>query len=46
MIIRPYMPEDDDALLHLERLSSRGFPKPFVHFRRRFMDRAELYSHY
>lgn len=32
--------------MRLERQSPRGFP-PFVHFRRRFIDRAELYdTHY
>lgn len=44
MIIRPYQPPDDDALMELERQSPRGFPKPFVHFRRRFIDRAHLYA--
>lgn len=43
LTIRPYHPSDDDALIRLERLSPRGFPNPFVHFRRRFVDRAELY---
>jgi len=43
MLIRPYQPEDDPALMALERKSARGFPKPFVHFRRKFIDRANLY---
>lgn len=41
--IRPYQAEDDPQLLQLEKQSPRGFPNPFVHFRRRFIDRAELY---
>lgn len=43
MEIRPYQPEDDPLLLELERQSPRGFPHPFVHFRRRFIDRATMY---
>lgn len=43
MQIRFYHPEDDPALMHLERLSPRGLPEPFVHFRRRFIDRAALF---
>ncbi len=44
MIIRYYHPEDDPALMYLERLSPRGLPEPFVHFRRRFIDRAALFT--
>jgi predicted N-acetyltransferase YhbS len=44
MEIRPYQPEDDPLLLELERQSPRGFPHPFVHFRRRFIDRANMYK--
>ncbi len=44
MLIRYYLPEDDPALMHLERLSPRGLPEPFVHFRRRFIDRAALFA--
>lgn len=46
LTIRPYEPSDEAALLQLERLSPRGFPTPFVHFRRRFIDRAKLYPQY
>lgn len=45
MLIRPYQPEDDPHLIALERQSPRGFPKPFVHFRKRFIQRAEMYRH-
>jgi len=44
MQIRPYQPEDDPLLMQLERQCPRGFPNPFVHFRRRFIARAELYK--
>lgn len=44
MEIRPYQPEDDPLLIELERQSPRGFPHPFVHFRRHFIDRANLYK--
>jgi ribosomal protein S18 acetylase RimI-like enzyme len=44
MHIRYYHPEDDPALMALERLSPRGLPEPFVHYRRRFIDRAALFS--
>ncbi len=44
MEIRDYHPDDDPALMRLERLSPRGLPEPFVHFRRRFIDRAALFS--
>ncbi len=43
MYIRYYHPEDDPALMALERLSPRGLPEPFVHYRRRFIDRAALF---
>jgi len=46
MEIRPYHPDDDAALIAIERQSPRGFPEPFVHFRRRFVERAELYPQY
>ncbi|RPI96731.1 MAG: GNAT family N-acetyltransferase, partial [Chloroflexi bacterium] len=44
MHIRYYHPQDEPALMRLERLSPRGLPEPFVHFRRRFVDRAALFS--
>ncbi len=44
MHIRYYHPQDDPALMVLERLSPRGLPEPFVHYRRRFIDRAALFS--
>ncbi|NJL92347.1 MAG: GNAT family N-acetyltransferase [Anaerolineae bacterium] len=44
MIIRPYHSDDDPALMALERQSPRGFPKPFIHYRNRFINRAELYK--
>ncbi|NDJ78903.1 MAG: GNAT family N-acetyltransferase [Chloroflexi bacterium] len=44
MHIRYYHPEDDPALMALERLCPRGLPEPFVHYRRRFIDRAALFS--
>lgn len=44
MHIRYYHPQDDPALMILERLSPRGLPEPFVHYRRRFIDRAALFS--
>jgi ribosomal protein S18 acetylase RimI-like enzyme len=43
MHIRYYHPQDDPTLMRLERLSPRGLPEPFVHFRRRFIDRAALF---
>ena len=47
MRIRDYRPDDDPALMILERLSPRGLPEPFVHYRRRFIDRAALFAeHY
>jgi ribosomal protein S18 acetylase RimI-like enzyme len=44
MIVRWYQPEDEPYLMEIERLSPRGEPRPFVHFRRRFVDRAFLYE--
>lgn len=44
MRIRFYRPEDDPALMALERLCPRGLPEPFVHYRRRFIDRAAIFS--
>lgn len=44
MIIRPYRPPDDEALMALERLCPRGAPHAFVHYRRRFVDRAALFN--
>jgi ribosomal protein S18 acetylase RimI-like enzyme len=44
MHIRYYHPQDDPALMALERLSPRGLPEPFVHYRQRFIDRAALFS--
>lgn len=44
MHIRYYHPDDDPELMNLERLSPRGLPEPFVHYRRRFIDRAAIFS--
>lgn len=44
MRIRYYHPEDDPELMELERLSPRGLPEPFVHYRRRFIDRAAIFA--
>lgn len=44
MTIRGYRSQDDPFLMELERLSPRGEPHPFVHFRRRFIDRAMLFE--
>jgi ribosomal protein S18 acetylase RimI-like enzyme len=44
MRIRYYHPADDPALMQLERLSPRALPEPFVHYRRRFIDRAALFT--
>ncbi|NLX11967.1 MAG: GNAT family N-acetyltransferase [Chloroflexi bacterium] len=44
MHIRYYHPEDDAALMALERRCPRGLPEPFVHYRRRFIDRAAIFS--
>lgn len=44
MHIRYYRPEDDAALMALERLCPRGLPEPFIHYRRRFIDRAALFT--
>jgi ribosomal protein S18 acetylase RimI-like enzyme len=43
MDIRRYHPDDDPALMALERLCPRGVPEPFVHYRRRFIDRAAIF---
>lgn len=43
MKIRRYTEADDPALMQLERLCPRGAPEPFVHYRRRFVDRAVLF---
>lgn len=44
LIVRAYQPQDDPHLMELERLCPRGEPRPFVHFRRQFIDRALLYE--
>jgi ribosomal protein S18 acetylase RimI-like enzyme len=44
MYIRGYHPDDDPALMALERLCPRGLPEPFVHYRRRFIDRAVIFA--
>jgi ribosomal protein S18 acetylase RimI-like enzyme len=44
MHIRYYHPDDDPALMVLERLCPRGLPEPFVHYRRRFIDRATIFG--
>lgn len=44
LIIRHYRPDDDPYLMELERLSPRGEPNAFVHFRERFVDRALLFE--
>jgi len=44
MHIRYYHPDDDASLMALERLCPRGLPEPFVHYRRRFIDRATIFS--
>jgi ribosomal protein S18 acetylase RimI-like enzyme len=46
MHIRTYRPDDDPALMALERLCPRGLPEPFIHYRRRFVDRAALFADY
>ena len=46
LIIRHYQPEDDPYLMELERLCPRGEPRPFVHYRRQFVDRARLYKNH
>lgn len=42
-LIRPYHPEDDSALMAIEYRSPRGVASPFVHYRRRFVDRTAIY---
>src|SRR5215472_8604456 len=44
MRIRPYRPADDAALMAIEYRSPRGASDPFVHYRRRFIDRAALFA--
>src|ERR1700690_2405957 len=44
MRIRPYRPADDPALMAIEYRSPRGASDPFVHYRRRFADRAALFA--
>ena len=44
LTIRHYRPDDDHYLMELERLCPRGEPRPFVHFRRRFIDRAMMFQ--
>jgi GNAT superfamily N-acetyltransferase len=41
--IRPYAPDDDAALMNIEYRSPRGAASPFVHYRRRFADRAAMF---
>lgn len=43
MNIRPYAPDDDDALMNIEYRSPRGAASPFVHYRRHFADRAAMF---
>lgn len=44
MQIRPYTPTDDAALMQIELQSPRGTEAPFVHYRRRFVDRTRLFA--
>jgi ribosomal protein S18 acetylase RimI-like enzyme len=44
MRIRPYRAADDAALMAIEYRSPRGASDPFVHYRRRFADRAALFA--
>ncbi len=44
MRIRPYRSADDAALMAIEYRSPRGASDPFVHYRRRFADRAALFA--
>ncbi len=46
MRTRWYHPTDDAALMQLERQCPRGDPTPFVHYRRRFIDRAASFRDY
>lgn len=43
MIIRSYEAADDPALMTIEYRSPRGSTSPFVHYRRRFCDRAAIF---
>ncbi len=44
MRIRPYRSADDAELMAIEYRSPRGASDPFVHYRRRFADRAALFA--
>jgi ribosomal protein S18 acetylase RimI-like enzyme len=46
MRTRWYTEDDDPALMLLERQCPRGDPSPFVHYRRRFVDRAAIFREY
>lgn len=46
MRTRWYTEADDAALMELERQCPRGDPFPFVHYRRRFVDRAAIFGDY
>ena len=46
MRTRWYTEADDPALMHLERQCPRGEPSPFVHYRKRFIDRAAIFNQY
>jgi ribosomal protein S18 acetylase RimI-like enzyme len=43
LTIRHYREDDAPYLMELERLAPRGEPRPFVHFRRQFIDRAMMF---
>lgn len=43
LTVRHYRDDDAPFLMELERLSPRGEPRPFVHFRRQFIDRAMMF---
>lgn len=43
MRTRWYTEADDPALMRLEQQCPRGEPTPFVHYRRRFVDRAAIF---
>lgn len=44
LTVRHYREDDAPYLMELERLSPRGEPRPFVHFRRNFIDRAMTFQ--
>jgi ribosomal protein S18 acetylase RimI-like enzyme len=46
MRTRWYTEDDDPALMQLERQCPRGAPAPFVHYRKRFIDRAAIFKEY